>query len=203
VKAFERFLVELGTDCGPAAPTGSRSKATADTRAPTAVAADLEQAFERGRATAAAEAEEALAARLREAEHAVEGRIAAARADWVAQESARLAGRLEAALREIDSVLTDAVARILKPFLVERVRAEAVETLAATIADVVRHRDGARVEIAGAADLTAAVAERIGALGIGADVREAEGCDVRVSIGLTALETSLAAWMTRIEEAVR
>jgi hypothetical protein len=106
-------------------------------------------------------------------------------------------------LLEIDSVLTDAVARILKPFLVERVCAEAVETLAATIADVVRHRDGARVEIAGAADLTAAVAERIGALGIGADVREAEGCDVRVSIGLTALETSLAAWMTRIEEAVR
>ena len=207
MRALERFLVELGTDCSPAAPAAGRNKAAVEPRAPTAVAEDLEvqlkQAFERGRAKGMAEAEETLAAGLRQAEASVEGRIAAAHAEWAAQESDRLAGRLEAGLREIDSVLMDTVARILKPFLIERVRAEAVESLAATIADVVRHRDGARVEIAGPADLTAAVAEKISALGIGADVRDAEGCDVRVTIGLTVLETSLAEWMTHIEEAVR
>jgi hypothetical protein len=202
---LEHFLVELGPDSGPPPPT--RALKANEPHVSRAVAEDcdtrLAQAYERGKAQGAAEAAETLAARLRQAEAAAEGRIAAARAEWLAHESGRLAERLEAGLREVELAVADATARILKPFLLDRVRAEAVESLAATIADVVRYRDGARVEIAGPADLAARVAERIAALGVEADVREAEGPDVRVSIGLTALETSLATWLARIEGAVR
>ena len=203
--ALERFLVEIGPDGGPRAhPRAHKASVepSGPAVAPASVEAQLAQAYERGRAQAAAEAEEVLASRLRQEQAAAEERITAARAQWVEQESGRLAARLEAGLREIELLVAEAVARILKPFLIERVRGEAIESLATTLTDVVRHGDGVRVEIAGPADLAAAVTERIAALGIGAEVRELEGPEVRVTIGLTVLETSLASWRTRIEEAV-
>jgi hypothetical protein len=203
--ALERFLVEIAPDSGSGArPRAAKAPLEPSTPAVAAEAieAQLAQAYERGRAQAAAEAEEILTARLRQELAAAEGKLAAARAAWVEQESGRLAERLESGLREIELAVKNAVARILKPFLLDRVRLAAIESLAATIADVVRHAEGARVEMAGPADLTGAVTERMTALGIGAEVREAPGPDMRVTIGLTALETSLAAWTTRIEEAV-
>jgi hypothetical protein len=60
----------------------------------------------------------------------------------------------------------------------------------------------AAISICGAADLLEALRTRLdGKLG-NVVYHPGEGCDVRVAVGQTVLETRVGAWMARIEEAV-
>jgi hypothetical protein len=152
------------------------------------------KAFEEGRAAARADFEEERA-RLREA---LQDEIARAREQWAQDEAARLAEAHRAAIADFETRCAQAVAHILRPFLVQqaiaRVTQSLVETLEALLAS-----HGGLFEISGPPDLLAAIEARFGAEEGRMAFKPGADIDIRIRIDDTVVETQLEPWLRALE----
>jgi hypothetical protein len=195
-----RFLAEfdVGGDVGPLGPGGIEPAGNASA----AVSAQLEEAFARGveDGTAAARAE--LDAKLEEQRGLFEAELAAARQEWAAGAGERLAASMLAALSELQTRIAEAVARVLKPFVAERLQAQTMAELQAGIDVLVSTDAGAGFHISGPADVLDAVRERLAGKPVAVAYTASADCDVRIVAGQATLETRLGDWLAQLNEAV-
>ena len=116
-----------------------------------------------------------------------------ARQSWAAAEGNALSEALLQALRDMESQLAGAVARILQPFVEAEIRRASINELVATIETLLtRDQAAARIEVSGPEDLLCVLRPRLAGKIPAAFVTN-EACDVRVVIDQTTLETRLGA----------
>lgn len=152
------------------------------------------RAFEEGRESARTELREEKGRRREE----IDAEIARARADWTAEEGARLAQAHRAAFDSFETRCARAVASILRPFLVQqtiaRVTSELVENLEALFAA----RAPGIFEISGPPHLLDALKQKFEANAARMEFRPDDSIDVRVRVEDTIIETQLGLWLTAL-----
>jgi hypothetical protein len=148
-----------------------------------------------GRAAAQADHDKALAQQAAQ----YESKLAAERQKWSADQGRRLGEALAKAMQDIEQRIADQVARVLKPFVSERIKKKASEELALCLNGMLAKGEYAKVTISGPGDLLSAVEAKLGTFD-GISFVTTEGVDVTVSADETIVETRIGAWAEAIEE---
>jgi hypothetical protein len=149
------------------------------------------RAFEEGRAAARKELDDERGG-LREA---LDAELAKARAAWAAEEGARLAQAHRAAIDSFETRCAQAVANILRPFLVRETIARVTDALVENLEAMFAARAQGVFEISGPADLLAALKEKFAVGGARMEFRPDDSLDVRVRVDETIIETQLGPWL--------
>ncbi len=206
------FLSEFGSAAparrdAPFVPFGSRGRSCGQLRARAETEADrIEAARASGFASGEAAAKavlEATVAGLGE-EHARE--LAAAREAWVRGEADKLAHQLAAGLKDLETRIADATARVLAPLLQAEVARQAIADLNSELARLLANAADVSLSISGPEDLLEALrvrlADQLAGKTVSVDYRQSEEPDVRIVAGQTVLETRLGVWAAKIREAL-
>jgi hypothetical protein len=161
----------------------------------------VEEARARGYAEGydAAKAEEAV--RVAQEQLEFDEKLAAARQAWTTEEGDKLVERITAAGQQLEAEIAKCVDGILRPFLVETLRRQAVEELARDVAVLLADDKHAVISISGAEDLLAAVRSKLPASNAAIDYVPNESVDVCVVARQTIIETRIAAWLERLQAA--
>jgi hypothetical protein len=129
--------------------------------------------------------------------------LASTRQGWVADEGEKLAQRLSAGLGELEARVAETTARVLEPFLQAELRRQAIAALRAELEAVLSREPGIEVGVTGPEDLLQALRDGLAGRACAATYHPSGEPDVRITAGQTILQTRLAAWVARIEEALR
>ncbi|MDX2202218.1 MAG: hypothetical protein NW223_05670 [Hyphomicrobiaceae bacterium] len=201
VMPVAQFLKDF-SDVPLSAPVGPSPEELAEERA-AAVEAARAEGHEAGREEGLTEARAEAEARLAEQEQDFAQRLAEARATWVASEGAQLAASIGKALTHIHDEIIAVTAEVLKPFLVEAVRKQALAELSRTVEDILKREPEAGIAISGPEDLIrsleVALSEHAGAM----TFTPSQTMEIEVKAGHALLSTRIAAWVEKINEATR
>ncbi|UPT94623.1 hypothetical protein J4G48_0035855 [Bradyrhizobium barranii subsp. apii] len=160
----------------------------------------LEDAYRRGHAAGVAEGD----ARVAEERVRSAIRLGEERAKWSDQQAATIVGGFETACREIETNIASSVARILLPFLADAVRDKAIGSLVEQIAALTGNSPVPVFKITGPGELLDLVRSQLQtARRTGFEYEAAETFEVRVVADQTVIETQIAAWSERLNEARR
>ncbi len=162
----------------------------------------LAEAQARGRAEGRAQAQAESAAALTFAQADFDTRLAAARREWCAAESDRLAAGFSAAIQALGAQLTDRVGTLLVPVLTAGLRRQAVDELALTLSQLLGDPRHAPVRIGGPADLLDALAGKLGTTESAVAFSPSEAVEVTIQSDQTLIETQLGAWAGLLAAAV-
>ena len=119
--------------------------------------------------------------------------VSAARAEWLAQESERIAAGVEKALGHIEGEICAVATRILAQIVCEAKRAGAVTEFTAHIRKLLRDGEAGLVTVHAPDDLVEDLAQRLGFLGVVEFVAH-DGAEVWVRSGATMIEARLDQW---------
>lgn len=146
-----------------------------------------------GLALAKAEAE----AKLSEERLSFESRLEAERATWVHEEGDRLALLFGSAIHSLEATIADAVARILKPFVLEASRHKMVDDLVSAVQTLMKGESSSLVEVRAPDDLLHEL--RMKLIGFPTiEFIQTESPDVTIVANQTIVESQLAAWAERL-----
>ena len=160
----------------------------------------LDDAYRRGHAAGVAEGD----ARVAEERVRSAIRLGEERAKWSDQQATTIVGGFEAACREIETNIASSVARILLPFLADAVRDKAIGSLVEHIAALTGNSPVPAFKITGPSELLDLVKTQLDASRrAGVAYEPAETLEVRVVADQTVIETQIAAWSERLNEARR
>lgn len=128
------------------------------------------------------------------------------RAQWVEKESALLAQQISSSLLELETDLSDSIARIFTPFIKSAVQDGAIAKLRAIVHGLINENGQAKIEVSGPSDLVEAIRlslsnsdpDRIGQITFTVTAKT----DVRVTSGDKVCTTQLNAWNERIASAL-
>lgn len=162
----------------------------------------IEDAFRRGREEGRAAGLAELEVRLEEQRQFLEKQQEIERYTWATREMDVLVEQLRLGLRDIETIIAVKAARILKPFLLERVRVQAVSELSAALESLLTKGEGIQLEISGPEDLLQLLRARLTRLGDNVKFSPSAGADIHVGAGQTILETRLAAWVAKLNVVV-
>lgn len=167
--------------------------------APVEASADrLAEAEAQGRRLGRAEAEQAFDEQLEAERQAFARQLAGERARWAAEEADRLSADFAGAGTALTETLSDAVSRILVPFLSARARERAIADLTGTLKRLLTDGKHPVVKVSGPEDLVAALADRLGHWSQSVAFEIGAGPDVRVVADATIIETQLGTWLGRL-----
>lgn len=161
------------------------------------LARQLEAARESGREEARAAANAELEFNLAREQHRLEARIAQERETWLAQESETLSRALDEAFSRLESSIAGSVARILKPFVTDALREQAVASLSETLSGLLSD-ERALVRVSGPENLLNALRDKIGTRGASIEFHPGEP-DVRIIADHTVIESRLRSWIERFD----
>jgi hypothetical protein len=160
----------------------------------------LDDAYRRGHAAGVAEGD----ARVAEERVRSAIRLGEERAKWSDQQAVTIVSGFEAACREIETNIASSVARILLPFLADAVRDKAIGTLVEQIAALTGNSPVPVFKITGPSELLDLVKTQLEtARRTGIEYEAAETFEIRVVADQTVIETKIAAWSERLNEARR
>ena len=160
----------------------------------------LEDAYRRGHAAGVAEGD----ARVAEERVRSAIRLGEERAKWSDQQAATIVGGFETACREIETNIASSVARILLPFLADAVRDKAIGSLVEQIAALTGNSPVPVFKVTGPGELLDLVRTQLQtARRTGIEYEAAETFEVRVVADQTVIETQIAVWSERLNEARR
>lgn len=160
----------------------------------------LDDAYRRGHAAGVAEGD----ARVAEERVRSAIRLGEERAKWSDQQAVAIVSGFEAACREIETNIASSVARILLPFLADAVRDKAIGSLVEQIAALTGNSPVPVFKITGPSELLDLVKTQLEtARRTGIEYEAAETFEVRVVADQTVIETKIAAWSDRLNEARR
>ena len=194
--AIARYLVEFDARDDASASPSDGSKAAHP-------ASKASEAFAEGFTSGKAAAEAELAAKLKEQQSRHENELATARRAWAQQEGANLGRQLAKGLEAIEAGVGTVVARILEPFVAKELRDRAIADLVEHLGVLLAQDGGAELSISGRSDLLEALRIRLADRAQHVSFLPSDGCEVRVSVGQTVLETRLAGWLGKIEGAAK
>jgi len=167
---------------------------------PVAFAPDpVDEAYVRGVEDGKAALEAEMVARFEEQKAASEQALAVSREAWCLEEGARIAEQFKTAIGDMEERIADSTERVLRPFLGQAIRVQAIAELRATLQELLGKTPGLTLEISGPEDLLAALRASLPASIATVSYVANEACDVQVKAGASILETRIAAWLDQVE----
>lgn len=130
-----------------------------------------------------------------------ERQLAEFQASFAAEAGKRIAEGWDEIAVQIAEITTGVTAKLLAPLLSDDVTRRSIDRLAATIRESLADREAVRFKIAGPGTLFASLKETLGPLAAQCDFTEAPGFDLNVAIEGSVIETRLAEWSAKINEA--
>jgi hypothetical protein len=166
---------------------------------PADIDARVEEALERGKleGLAAGRAEAAANLALERADW--EEQESERRAAWQANDYAQLAGKIERAMTEVEDRLAGAVARILKPFLIEERVKRITESLSENLSTILSRDSPPVLKITGPEALLSVLRDQMSSHAVVVEYVAADGLDVTVEANQTIIKSQLQAWIDHIE----
>lgn len=154
---------------------------------------------EEGKATAQAQFEARLDARLAEQKQAFEKEVVTLRESWRSEEVAQIARQLTAEMSNLQDRIGKTVEHLIKPFLSKAICDRAIGELRSTLEQLVATSPGIELEISGPENLLGGIrATMPGSLSAVSYIAN-DACDVQVKAGQSLLETRISAWLKQIE----
>jgi hypothetical protein len=161
----------------------------------------LEEAYIRGVLEGRAAAQAEYGAQLQQQAAAAEQRLKSERERWVADEGSRLSVLIGTSLEGIGTRVAEQVARILKPFLRDKVRQRAMTELVSALDALLIKGDYSKITVSGPRDLIGVVRTHLdGRAGSIAFLVSEQASDISVTADETILETRIGSWAQAIDE---
>jgi hypothetical protein len=173
-------------------------------QAPAAAAeADLaervEDAYSRGIEEGKRAAEAETVVLLEQQKAALDQSLAAAREAWCNEQGPRIAEQIGTAIRDMEDRIADSAERVLRPFLAQAVRDQAIGQLRAIVNELIATNPGITLEISGPEDLLNATRTSLSSSAANTSYVVNEACDVQVRLGASVIETRISAWLKSSE----
>lgn len=162
----------------------------------------VEAAYTRGLEEGKRSAEAETVVLLDEQKAALDQNLAAAREAWCTEQGPRLAEQVGIAIRAMEDRIAGSVERVLRPFLAQAVRDQAIGQLREIVNDLTATNPGITLEISGPEDLLSAMRASLSSSVANASYVVNEACDVQVKAGASAIETRISAWLQSSEAQV-
>lgn len=162
----------------------------------------VEEAYTRGLEEGKRSAEAETVVLLDEQKAALDQNLAAAREAWCTEQGPRLAEQVGIAIRAMEDRIAGSVERVLRPFLAQAVRDQAIGQLREIVNDLTATNPGITLEISGPEDLLSAMRASLSSSVANASYVVNEACDVQVKAGASAIETRISAWLQSSEAQV-
>jgi hypothetical protein len=162
----------------------------------------VEEAYARGIEEGKRAAEAETVVLLEEQKAASDQSLAAAREAWCNEQGPRLAEQIGTAIRDMEERIAESAERVLRPFLAQAVRDEAIGQLRAIVNELTTTNPGITLEISGPEDLLGAMRTSLSASIANASYVVNEACDVQVKAGASVIETRISAWLNSSEAQV-
>ncbi len=159
-----------------------------------------EEAYERGLEEGRASAQSEIDARLEQQKAELEQGHAATHEAWCAEQGPLIAERIDAAIRELEARIAQSAERVLRPFLAQTVREQAIDQLRQLVQELLATNPGVTLEISGPEDLLDKVRTSLSASVATVSYVTSETCDVQVKAGASIIETRIAAWLEHSAE---
>jgi hypothetical protein len=196
-----RYLVDFAAGGADSAlrPEGGHTSASNGA----AVAAKVDEAFALGLERGRAETQTQYEARLAQQQNELAARLVADRQQWSATTGEELADRLVAAIADLEKRVAETTARILRPFLAAELHRQTIAELQSSLETLLATGSDTSIHISGPADVLDALRARLASSGKSVVYSPGAGCDVRVVAGQATLETQLASWQAKLDEAMR
>jgi flagellar biosynthesis/type III secretory pathway protein FliH len=154
----------------------------------------IEEAYARGIEDGRKATEGEAVTRLEELKAEMEQGLAAAREAWCAEEAPRIAGQITTAIGDMEDRVAQSAERVLRPFLAQAVRVQAIGELRALLQELLLTNPGITLEISGPEDLLAAARASLSA-SVTVSYVANEARDVQVKAAASIIETRIAAWL--------
>ncbi|MTD94785.1 hypothetical protein GIW81_10630 [Hyphomicrobium sp. xq] len=162
----------------------------------------VEEAYTRGLEEGKRSAEAETVVLLDEQKAALDQNLAAAREAWCTEQGPRLAEQVGIAIRGMEDRIAGSVERVLRPFLAQAVRDQAIGQLREIVNDLTATNPGITLEISGPEDLLSAMRASLSSSVANASYVVNEACDVQVRAGASVIETRISAWLQSSEAQV-
>jgi hypothetical protein len=166
---------------------------------PADIDARVEEALERGKLEGLAAGRAEAAANLALERVDWEEQESERRAAWQANDYAQLAGKIERAMTEVEDRLAGAVARILKPFLIEERVKRITESLSENLSTILSRDSPPVLKITGPEALLSVLRDQMSSHAVAVEYVAADGLDVTVEANQTIIKSQLQAWIDHIE----
>ncbi len=175
--------------------TAARDDAFAERQVETAYARGVEE----GKATAQAQFEVRLEARLAEQKQAFEKEVVTLRETWRSEEVAQIARQITAEMTGLQDRIAKTVEHLIKPFLAKAICDRAIGELRSTLEQLVATSPGIELEISGPENLLGGIRATMPGTLAAVSYIANDACDVQVKAGQSLLETRISAWLKQIE----
>jgi hypothetical protein len=147
--------------------------------------------IEEGRRSAEAEA----TVMLEEQKAALDQSLASAREAWCNEEGPRLASQIAAAVRDLEDRIAESAERVLRPFLAQAVRDQAIGQLRTIVNELTASQSGVTLEVSGPEDLLNVIRTNLPSSLANVAYVVNEAPDVQVRAGASVIETRISAWL--------
>ena len=159
----------------------------------------VDEAYVRGVEDGRAAVEAEIVAKLEEQKATFVRDLAASRDAWCLEQGVLIAEQFRTAMGDMEGRIAESTERVLRPFLDEAIRVQAMVALRSILHELVTKAPGIALEISGPEDLLGAVRESLAGSGASVSYTANEACDVQVKAGASILETRIAAWLGQIK----
>jgi hypothetical protein len=190
-----RFLEDFG------AADGTGGGASAVNEAP-AASDPLEEAYARGVEAGRAAAQEEHEVKLASQQSLFAKRIDLERQKWIVGVAAKFTDTLTNGMRDMEMRITDATARILRPFVEAELHAKAVAELQANLAALLAAEPGVSLHVKGPANILAVLEKQLASKQPPATFEITDEVDVQITASQATLETRLGEWLAKLKEAM-
>jgi hypothetical protein len=132
-----------------------------------------------------------------------EERLEQERAAWAADEAQSILIQLSEGLAALENRISDRVAHVLAPFLIEAFRQQACSDVRAVLASLHAQPNGATARISGPSDLLHEIEKEHDKDGLALAFKPGAKPDITIVIDDTTVETRIQAWASRLDDLLK
>ncbi len=199
----------------PAGKEGSgigilRPVKTVEDRAPESQQPVVDRQAELLKAVEAKVRSEEREAALRRLEEAVasekvryEEELSAQREIWVEQQAMQLSVQIVEAMTRVETILSERVANIMRPFVSEAFLQQSIEEFKETLATLLYRGEARLMKITGPEDVITTLREKLGTHEGTIEFSPGDHVEVHLTTQDTIVQTQLGSWATRLEQALK
>ncbi|MDO9382594.1 MAG: hypothetical protein Q7T86_06985 [Hyphomicrobiaceae bacterium] len=155
--------------------------------------------YERGVRSAASELKNA----LHEQETRLKEEFETSRRQLLEVEASRLAAKIDEGMASLRQELAGALAQTIAPFVVGRLREQALEDVVAAAEDLVKDGTPLTIEVSGPPDFTPVLVKRLENFATVVRIAAVSSPEIRVRVDTRIIETRLSDWVAQIEGALQ
>ena len=159
----------------------------------------IRDSYERGLRNA----ESVLNKALNEQEARLKDEFESARRQLLEGEASKLAAKIDEGMAALRKELAAALAQTIAPFVVGRLREQALEDVVTAAEDLVKDGTPVAIEVSGPADFTPVLVKRLEHFATVVRIAAVSSPEIRVRVDTRIIETRLSDWVAQIEGALQ